>query len=230
MQRCDRNEQLIDGCCVNLSHVDTHAVVTGLLNTGNAGRRFAGLHTGLVFSAQFGNCPGLAAAPGGLSSFSLFHSIVCGYDGIPEILGSGVIGKFKAPVGSTGSYRIGGSIIAVADAVINDFLSKVSAGVIVVIIPESIVLLLGKEIICLIAIRTGSKNDVSTAVHAGAIGLHAFNGQRIEGGGPVISWVGEDIERKDHIIDCDRLTVRENQIFAKLDVEIDSFVIVDGDF
>ncbi len=135
-----RDGQLVNGCGIDLVHVDGDLGVADLLDTCDIGNSVAGLNTllilgveeirqGLVRLLGIGCCHRVA--------FVLFK------DGVPEVSCGSVVIKGVAPVCSAGCYGIALGVIPVCDAVVNDALGELLACCRKVCVPEGILLFLG---------------------------------------------------------------------------------------
>ena len=230
MHRGNGNAQLVDGGCVNLVKGDGHAVVAGLLDAGDVGSGLAGLDACLIIGAEGGDGQHVKGGTGALNGNSLID-IAAEFikDRLPEIFDSCILGQRIAPVGSAGSDGIGGGVVAVVLAVINDLLRKGSAGLVVIVIPESVVLLFGVEVGGGVAIRTGGVNYAAAAAHAAAILAHALNGNGIQRGVAVIGRVAKNVHREDDVVDGELFAVGEGDILTQRKVVVDSAVGVLND-
>ena len=222
----DGNAQLRDGSGVDLGHDHTHVVVVDLLDAGDVGSGLTGLNAGLVLVTQVGNGQAQQRGASGLHFLSLSDVAVIGLNnGGPEIGSGGVLSNLEAPQGRALGHG-GGAIVG---AVVNDLLGKQRASLVVIEVPEGLVLILGVEVVLLISAVAVSKDHVAAAVHAGAIGLEAFDGLGKQRGAAVIGGIAENVHGEDHVVDGDRLAVRELQVVAELDVIVNGAVIVLSD-
>ena len=222
---------VVDGGGVVLGHVHGHAVVAGPDDARDVGGAVAGVHAGLVIGAQGGDGQLQAVGAGALGGLGLLHGVIGGHDGIPEIVGGGILGQLEAPVGSAGGYGVLGGVVAVGDAVVADLLGEGRAGLLVVELPELVVLLLGVEVVGHVALALAVGKDlVAAAVHAAAIGFHALDGQGVDGGRAVVGGIGQHIDAKDDIVDGGGLAVGELDVIAHGQVVIHAAVVVLHDF
>ena len=222
--------QLIDGGGVDLGQNNAHVVIVDLLDTLNVGGRVTGLDTSLVLVAQGIDGQGVQIAAGRLNANSLVDiAVEVVQDGLPEVLDGGILSQLVTPVGSAGSHGVVSSVVAVGDAVVADLLGEGSAGLVVVVIPESVVLLFGVQIVGGIAIGAGSVDHVTAAVHTGTIGVHAQDGLSIQGAGAIIGRIAQDVHGEDHVVHGQGLTIGELQVIAQLEIIVHGAISILGD-
>ena len=194
MKRSKSETYVVDRGRVKGRHVKVDGIVIYTGDTGNVCRGSAGFNTLFIFRAESGDGELQTGGSGCLGLFRFFYRIISSNDGIPEILRCRVFRKLEAPVRRTCGNRIAGRIVAVGDAVVDDFLREISAGFIVVIIPESVVLFFCIAVILRISIRTCRENSIAAGIHAASVLFHAFDRKRIDRRRSVISRVNKYIE------------------------------------
>ena len=222
MHRSDGHAELIDGGRVDLVEGDGHAVVAGLLDTGDVGSGVTGLDTDggiVVIDVLVHQIDQLF----GFADF-LFHSgegpAVLFADLESEILnGLGLAGE--APSGASGSdiALIGGAGL---NAVVDNALGEGNK-TLVEVVPELGLLLFGP--VGEVSVVTAGRGDrLGERGHTAAVSSHALNGDSIQRGVTIVGGVAEDVHGEDDVVDGDLLTVGEDDIVTHGEVVVDGAV------
>ena len=226
MQRSDGHAQLIDSGGVDLVQGNGHAVIAGLLDTGDAVSGLAGLDTGggIVVVDVSVHHRGQSAGVADLLLHSGEDPAVLVADRHGEVLNGGVLSQtLEAPVGS-GAGDLAFLIQTTLNAGGHDALSKGNQ-TLVEVVPELGLLLLG-PVGEVGVVTTGSGQSLRQSGHAGAVSSHALDGSGVQRGVAVIGGVAQDVHGENDVVDGDLLTVGEHQILAHLEVVVDSAVVL----
>ncbi len=222
VERSNGHGQLVDHGCVNLSCHNAHAVVAGLLDTGDMVSRLAGFHADggiLVYISR--NQIGQSGA--GSFGFHLREvPAVLIADGQEKVLGSCVCIQREAPLSSCISNGQG-----VVAKVVHDLLGKLYAAI-VDSIPECLLLFLSPVGVVGVVL-TSLSQQCRQGAHAAAVVLHAFDGAGVEGSRAIIGGICIDIHGEDYIVDVGGGAIGELDILAHGNVIVDSAVIILGD-
>ena len=224
MQRGDGHAELIDGGRVDLIEGDGHAVVAGLLDTGDVGSGVTGLDTdGGIVSVDVLVHHGRKSV--GVADF-LFHSgegpAVLIADRHREVLNGSVSGKaVEAPVGSsTGNIAL--IVHTGLNASVDNALSEGNETLIEVV-PELGLLLFG-PVGEVSIVTTGRGERLGERGHTAAVGSHTLNGDSVQRGVTIIGGVAEDVHGEDDVVDGDLLAVGEDEILTHGEVVVDSAI------
>ena len=222
VHRSDGHAELIDGGRVDLVEGDGHAVVAGLLDTGDVGSGVTGLDAdGGIVSVDVLVHHGRKSV--GVADF-LFHSgegpAVLIADLESEILnGLGLAGEAPSGASSSDVALSGGAGL---NAGVNDALSEGNE-TLVEVVPELGLLLFGP--VGEVSVVTAGRGDrLGERGHTAAVSSHALNGDSVQRGVAIVGGVAEDVHGEDDVVDGDLLTVGEDDIVTHGEVVVDGAV------
>ena len=227
VQRSNLHLELIDRSGGQLGGGQGHAVVAGLDNTFDMVSGFAGLDTDGVVSPAVAELLSEEVGDGSGSNF-LVDAVVgdvvaVGLDDlVPQVSG---VGSFIAPHGN-GSREVFRAVAfhnVVRNGLCELFTRSLERS------PESIVLLLGVEVVGGVAVGTSSEDDVDTGIHTAAVLVDADDRHGVERCGAVIGRVHVDVHVEDDVVDGHRGAVGEGDVVTQGDGIGNSAVFVLGD-
>ena len=227
VHRSDHNAQLIHGGSGDLAEHNTHAVIAGLLDTGDAG---SGLTEGDSLGGGGVHIRRQQIGQSGTGSLSLHGGevpVILGSNGQEEILSGSIVSQaIEAPAGSSGlDIALGNA--GVSDHVVHDLLSELHTAV-VDGIPESLLsgLVNHGEIS---AALTQLAQILGHGGHTGTVLGHTLNGLSVQGGTTVIGGVAQNVHGEDDVVDGDGLAIGELQIVTQGEIIVHGAVGVLGD-
>ena len=224
VKRRNNDADLVDGLCVDFRRDNAECIVTSLLDTADVRCGSAGLNTDceiLVVIHELGERRSRALLVGHI----LHAAVILGEHCVEEIHCGRIRLEIRiAVVRSDSRNRVTLFVGTARNAGIHDFFHKRLSGL-VVRSPELLLLIFGPlgEVR---VVLTRLDHQVKEGVDTGSVLFHALNRKGKEGRGAVIGRIRVDVHRENHIVNRQRLAVRELDAVLQLKVVVDGAVAV----